>query len=268
MNAPIAAVTGGASGIGEACVREFARQGYRVAVLDRNRDGAERVAGEVDGVAIELDVGDADLIERVAEQVEEMLGPVDAIVNSAGVLQVPVPPEELPLAVFDDVVRINQRGLYLCCTTFGRRMVERGHGAIVNIASISGMLSMPLHAYCPSKAAVISITECLAAEWGPAGVRVNAVSPGYTLTPAVKAAIDRGQRDPDQIARVTALQRLIDPAEIATVCAFLASAGASAITGINIPVDAGLKCGVTWTQYGGLRQPAARAGRPAPRLVA
>ncbi|TDR89867.1 SDR family NAD(P)-dependent oxidoreductase [Enterovirga rhinocerotis] len=255
MSKGVAAITGGASGIGEACAREFAKQGYEVAVLDRNIEGAERVAREIGGKAKALDVGREDEIEAVTAWIEDTMGPVEALVNSAGIIQVPVRPSDLPMSVFDDVVRINQRGLYLCCTSFGHRMVTRKRGAIVNIASISGMVSMPLHAYGPSKAAVVSITECLAAEWGPVGVRVNAVSPGYTLTPAVQGAIERGQRDPAQLSQSAALQRLIDPSEIATVCAFLASPGASAVTGINVPVDAGLLCGVTWTQYGGMRMP-------------
>jgi NAD(P)-dependent dehydrogenase (short-subunit alcohol dehydrogenase family) len=255
MTKKVAAVTGGASGIGEACARVFAEQGWNVAVLDRNLEGAERVAREIGGTAKALDVGNEEEIESVAAWVEAEMGPVEAVVNSAGIIQPPLRPGELPMSLFDDIVRINQRGLYLCCTAFGHRMGTRRSGAIVNIASISGMISMPLHAYCPTKAAVISITECLAAEWGPVGVRVNAVSPGYTLTPAVQGAIDRGQRDPSQLANASALQRMIDPREIATVCAFLCSPGASAVTGINVPVDAGLLCGVTWTQYGGMRMP-------------
>lgn len=179
----VAAVTGGASGIGEACARELARQGYAVAVLDRNRDGADSVAADIGGAAYAVDVGDEHDVERAVAAIESEFGPVVALVNSAGLLQVPVQPAELSMAVFDDVVRVNQRGVYLCCVAFGHRMATRGEGAIVNIASIAGMTSMPLHAYSPSKAAVISITECLAAEWGPAGIRINAVSPGYTLTP-------------------------------------------------------------------------------------
>jgi NAD(P)-dependent dehydrogenase (short-subunit alcohol dehydrogenase family) len=255
----VAAVTGGASGIGEACARALAEQGHVVAVLDRNLPGAERVADEIGGRAYAVDVGDEADVERVVGAIERELGPVASLVNSAGLLQVPVRPAELAMSAFDDVVRVNQRGLYLCCVAFGHRMVSRRAGAIVNIASISGMASMPLHAYGPTKAAVISITECLAAEWGPAGIRINAVSPGYTLTPAVQAAIDRGQRDPADLARTSALQRMIDPAEIAAAVAFLLSPAASAITGINLPVDAGLLCGVTWTQYGGLRQPLSNA---------
>lgn len=256
MSKGVAAITGGASGIGEACAREFAKQGYEVAVLDRNVEGAERVAKEIGGTAKALDVGNEDEIEAVTAWIEDNMGPIEAAVNSAGIIQPPLRPAELPMTLFDDIVRINQRGLYLCCTSVGHRMVTRRRGAIVNIASISGLISMPLHAYCPTKAAVASITECLAAEWGPVGVRVNAVSPGYTLTPAVQGAIDRGQRDPAQLTKAAAMQRLVDPSEIATVCAFLCSPGASAVTGINVPVDAGLLCGVTWTQYGGMRMPA------------
>lgn len=260
MARQVAAVTGGASGIGEACARELARQGYAVAVIDRNLEGADRVAAEIDGLAYGLDVGDEHAVEQTVSAIESEFGPVTALVNSAGLLQVPVRPAELAMATFDEIVRVNQRGLYLCCVAFGHRMVSRRAGAIVNIASISGMAAMPLHAYSPTKAAVISITECLAAEWGPAGLRINAVSPGYTLTPAVQGAIDRGQRDPSVLARSAALQRLIDPGEIATAVAFLLSPAASAITGINLPVDAGLLCGVTWTQYGGLREPLTNLG--------
>jgi NAD(P)-dependent dehydrogenase (short-subunit alcohol dehydrogenase family) len=260
MTRKVAAVTGGASGIGEACVRELARQGYEVAVLDWNLAGAERVAGDVGGRAHRLDVGDEAAVEAAASWIESEIGPLEAVVNSAGILQPPLRPSELPMSTFDDIVRVNQRGLYLCCVAFGHRMVPRRRGAIVNIASISGMTSMPLHGYAPAKAAVISITECLAAEWGPAGIRINAVSPGYTLTPALQDAIDSGRRDPDQLAKTSALQRLIDPAEIASAVAFLLSPAASAVTGVNLPVDAGLLCGVTWTQYGGLRQPLSNEG--------
>jgi NAD(P)-dependent dehydrogenase (short-subunit alcohol dehydrogenase family) len=118
------------------------------------------------------------------------------------------------------------------------------------------MRSMPLHAYAPAKAAVIAMTECLAAEWGPARVRVNAVSPGYTRTPALQAAIDRGERDVSALERNAALGRLVEPAEIARVVAFLASSDAAAITGANIPVDCGWLVAVSWNTYGGLRRPA------------
>jgi NAD(P)-dependent dehydrogenase (short-subunit alcohol dehydrogenase family) len=136
-------------------------------------------------------------------------------------------------------------------------MAARRSGSIVNIASIAGMRSMPLHAYSPAKAAVIALTENLAAEWGPAQVRVNAVSPGYTLTPVIRDAIDRGERDPSRLARNAALGRMVEPEEIAAVVAFLCHPSASAITGANIPVDCGATVAMSWNPYGGLRVPSA-----------
>lgn len=241
---PVAVVTGGASGIGAACCRELARRGWTVAVADLDPAAAFRV-----------DVGDPESVEALAQRVETELGPVAALVNSAGVIQVPLPPEDLPLSAWDDVVRIDQRGTYLASLAFGRRMARRGRGAIVNIASIAGMRSMPLHSYAPAKAAVIAMTECLAAEWGRSGVRVNAVSPGYTRTPALQAAIDRGQRDVSALEENSALGRLVDAEEVARAVAFLASDDSAAITGVNLPVDAGWLVATSWHTYGGLRPP-------------
>ena len=258
MNTPakarISVVTGGASGIGAACVRELAGRGDVVVVVDRDPAKAREVAMEVGGKAYTADVGDENNVEACADAVERECGPVDVLVNSAGIIQVPVRPHDLPMQAWDDVVRVDQRGTYVACVAFARRMIARKRGSIVNIASIAGMRSMPLHAYAPAKAAVIAITECLAAEWGPSGVRVNAVSPGYTLTPALKNAIDRGERDVSSLTANAALRRLVDPAEIARVVAFLASDAASAMTGANVPVDCGWLAGTSWSTYGGLRE--------------
>jgi len=108
---------------------------------------------------------------------------------------------------------------------------------------------MPMHAYAPAKAAVIAITECLAAEWGRSGVRVNAVSPGYTLTPALQAAIDKGQRDVSMLNENSALGRMVSPEEVARAVCFLASEDASAITGANLPVDCGWLVTPSWHTY-------------------
>lgn len=252
--ARISVVTGGASGIGAACVRDLAGKGDFVAVVDRDAAKAKEMAAEVGGKAYAADVGDEGSIAACAEAIERECGPVDVLVNSAGIIQVPVRPHDLPMQTWDDVVRVDQRGTYVACVAFARAMIARRRGSIINIASIAGMRSMPLHAYAPAKAAVIAITECLAAEWGPSGVRVNAVSPGYTLTPALKNAIDRGERDVSSLSANAALRRLVDPAEIASVVAFLASDAASAMTGANAPVDCGWLAGTSWSTYGGLRE--------------
>src|SRR5258706_4209668 len=259
----VAVVTGGAGGIGAACCRELAARGARVALLDRD-ERVHVVAREVNGRAWLVDVADEVALERCAALIEAQLGPVEILVNSAGVIQVPLPPDRLPMASWDEVVRVDQRGRYVAAVIFGKRMAARRRGSIVNIASVAGMRSMPLHAYAPAKAAVIAMTECLAAEWGPAQVRVNAVSPGYTRTPALQAAIDKGERDVSALERNAALGRLVEPAEIARAVAFLASPDAAAITGANIPVDCGWLVAGSWHTYGGLRPAAGSIGEETP----
>ncbi|MGB9118363.1 SDR family NAD(P)-dependent oxidoreductase [Bradyrhizobium sp.] len=254
-SARVCVVTGGASGIGAACARELAANAdAMVVVVDRDLEKAQAVAAQVGGRAYAVDVGDERAVEACAAAIERECGAVDVLINSAGVIQVPLRPHGLPMSTWDDVVRVDQRGTYVACIAFARLMIERRRGSIVNIASIAGMRSMPLHAYAPAKAAVIAITECLAAEWGPAGVRVNAVSPGYTLTPALKGAIDRGERHVSALTANAALRRLVEPEDIARVVAFLASDAASAMTGVNVPVDCGWLVGTSWSTYGGLRE--------------
>ncbi|NIO42622.1 MAG: SDR family oxidoreductase, partial [Burkholderiales bacterium] len=231
--AGIAVVTGGASGIGEACARELAVRGAQVVLLDRE-ESVHTVAGELAGHSFVADVTDDIGLERCAQQIESEIGPVEILINSAGVLQQPLPPDQLSMKVWDEVIRVDQRGTYLASVLFAKYMAGRRRGSIVNIASIVASRSVPLHAYAPAKAAVVAITECLAAEWGPAGIRVNAVSPGHTRTPALQNAIDRGERDVAAIERNNALGRMIEPAEVARAVAFLASSDAAAITGINL----------------------------------
>jgi NAD(P)-dependent dehydrogenase (short-subunit alcohol dehydrogenase family) len=249
----IVVVTGGASGIGAACCEVLAARGWRLVAADIELEGAKAVARRIGGEAVFLDVADEAGAEALAERLNAELGPVRGLVNSAGVIQRPVRPNALDMKAWDHVVRIDQRGTYIACRAFGRRMAARGGGAIVNIASIAGMRSMPLHAYAPAKAAVISMTQCLAAEWGPGRVRVNAVSPGYTRTPALRQAIERGERDLSALENNAALGRLIEPREVALAVAFLLSDDAAAITGINLPVDAGWLVAPSWHTYGGLR---------------
>jgi NAD(P)-dependent dehydrogenase (short-subunit alcohol dehydrogenase family) len=249
----VAVVTGGASGIGEACARLFAIRGARVVVADRREARAAEVASDIGGVAMAVDVARNESVEALATRVEAEVGPTDILVTSAGIAQNPVPPENLPLETYDRVLEVDLRGTYLSCLAFGPRMARRGRGSIITIASITGMRSTPLHSYGPAKAAVINLTAGLAAEWGRSGVRVNTVSPGYTLTPLLRHAIEQGRRDPAILAENSALGRMVEPDEIARAVAFLASAEASAITGINLPVDAGWLTAGPWHTYGGVR---------------
>jgi NAD(P)-dependent dehydrogenase (short-subunit alcohol dehydrogenase family) len=248
----VAVVTGGASGIGEAVSRLCAERGATVVVTDIDAERGNAVASDIGGLFVPMDVGDAGAITAAAERIESETGPVDILVTSAGITQQPLPPEELSQDNWDRVVHIDLRGTWLAAVEFGKRMAVRGHGSIVTIASIAGMRSMPLHAYTPAKSGVIAMTADLATEWGRSGVRVNAVSPGYTLTPLLQNVIDRGERDTANLVGDSALGRMVNPDEIARAVCFLASDEASAITGINLPVDAGWLVAPSWRTYNGI----------------
>ncbi len=249
----LAVVTGGASGIGESCALLLGERGFRVVIADWDSERASAVASAMRATAYAVDVSDAASIEGLAKRIGEECGPVEVLVTSAGITQKPLPPEELPVEDWDRVISVDLRGTYLCCRAFGGGMARRSGGSIVTIASVAGSRSMPLHAYAPAKAAVISMTRCLAAEWGRSGVRVNSVSPGYTLTPLVRDLIARGQRDPSVLEANSAFGRLVEPREVAEAVAFLASDRASAITGVDLPVDVGWLVAPPWSTYGGLR---------------
>lgn len=252
LSGRVAVVTGGASGIGETVVRLCAARGATVVVADVDADRGARLAVEVEGHFVAMDVGSAQDTAAAAAHVESEIGAVDILVTSAGITQPPLPASDLPQELWDRVLHIDLRGTWLTAVEFGTRMASRGRGSIVTVASVAGMRSMPLHAYTPAKAGVIALTADLATEWGRSGVRVNSVAPGYTLTPLLQDVIDRGERDPANLVAESALGRLVHPEEVARAICFLASDEASAITGINLPVDAGWLVTPTWRTYGGI----------------
>lgn len=253
MSGRIVVVTGGASGIGETVCRLFAARGATVVVADRDDTRAADLAKELFGHSISMDVTSEEAVKAAADRIEAEIGPVDVLVTSAGITQPPLPPEELPQATWDDILAVDLRGTWLSATAFGNYMAVRGHGSIVTIASVAGMRSMPLHAYTPAKSAVIAMTADLAAEWGRSGVRVNSVSPGYTITPLLQDQIDRGARDTTTLTNETALGRMVQTNEVAQAVHFLSSNDASGITGVNLPVDAGWLVTPTWHTYNGIR---------------
>jgi len=257
LDGRIAIVTGGSRGIGREMAEGLAEAGASLMLCARREEWLTPTvtAMRVQGFTVEgalCDVAKAADVQSVVDQAIATYGRVDILVNNAGVTWA-AEPEDMTLAQWQKVVDINLTGAFLFAQAAGRDMLKRQWGRIINIASIAGMRSMPMHAYAPAKAAVIAITECLAAEWGRSGVRVNAVSPGYTLTRALQAAIDKGQRDGSLLNENSALGRMVSTEEVARAVCFLASEDASAITGANLPVDCGWLVTPSWHTYGGLR---------------
>lgn len=254
LSGAVALVTGGASGIGLACAKRLSAAGARIVLADRNVDSAQEQAKQLNGLGLELDVGEDSSVAKLLEDCRELVGGVDILVNSAGVLQRTLPPDQLSLKEWDFVSKIDLRGTYLCCATFGTEMAKRGQGCIVNIASVAGMRSGPLHSYGPAKAGVISLTEGLASEWGRSGVRVNCISPGFTQTPALDKGFSTNTLTQADLEGSSALGRLVLAEEIAGAALFLCSPLASAVTGVNLPVDAGYLVATPWAAYGGIRR--------------
>lgn len=253
---PVAAVTGGAGGIGEACVARLRAQGWEVVVLDRDVAQARAVAARHGAIAAEIDIGEADSIEAAAAWVEREVGPCSALAAVAAHLENPHRPEAQDFDEWEAILRVNLTGTFRTLTSFGKAMVARGAGSIVTVGSITAFNSSPLQAYGPTKAGIVNMSRNLAVAWGRSGVRVNCVCPGPTRTPAVEASYARGERDPDVMIRQTALGRLVKPEQVANAIAFLLSEEAGAITGIELPVDAGTLATQLWGLYGGVPQPA------------
>lgn len=249
--AKVAVITGGGGGIGAACASRLAASGWHVVVCDIDGERAQAVAQQVGGSGFTLDIADAGAVEALAKRIETEIGACGALVACAAHLENPHPPEQQDPAQWQRILDVNVGGSFNTCRAFGSRMAERGQGAIVTIASITALGSSPLVAYGPSKAAVIAMTRNLAVAWGRKGVRVNCVAPGPTLTPAVLASHARGERDPQTMIKATALGRLVQPDEIAAPVDFLLSPSAGAITGVILPVDAGVMVTGLWQMYGG-----------------
>jgi len=231
----VAVVTGARGGLGRAIADHLGALGAIVVELDLN-DAQPDANAPFHFKA--CDISDADAVEKVARWVQSEIGPCDILVNNAAVLGDSGPLDCLEPDQWDKIVSVNLRGSMLCAKHFGAHMLETGSGAIVNIASIAAHLPNATTAYGPTKAGLLALTRQIAVEWGPRGVRANAISPGLIRTPMS----DGFYADPQiRVAResVVAQRRIGEPSDIASVVAFLASDASAYVNGQEIIVDGG-----------------------------
>jgi NAD(P)-dependent dehydrogenase (short-subunit alcohol dehydrogenase family) len=248
LDGKIAFVTGGARGIGRAIVEKFAAEGATVTFADIEEDTGRATADELSSAGMPAEFVRADItaeaeVARAIDGVTARHGTIDVLVNNAGV-NAYFDATEMSEADWDRVFAVDLKGAWLCAKYGLRPMKRAGRGSIVNIASIHANLTIAgMFPYAAAKSGLVGLTRSLALEYGPIGIRVNAVLPGYTRTRLVEEWMSK-QPDPVETERRTLanhpLRRMATPAEIANLVAFVASDEASAITGASLAADCGL----------------------------
>ena len=245
LDGRVALVTGGGSGIGRASAHALAQAGAHVAVSDIYEDAARNVAGEIGaGEAHRLDVADEAAVEAVVGAIMGRHGRIDILVNNAG-LGARMPTVDLPTERWRHVLAVNLDGSFFCAREAGRHMVAAGRGAVVNVASIMGLVGgahYPNLAYHSAKGALVNFTRALACEWAAHGVRVNAIAPTFARTRLTEPLL-ADEAMAERLIADTPMGRFAEPEEVAAAILFLSSDAASMITGAILPVDGG------WTAH-------------------
>jgi NAD(P)-dependent dehydrogenase (short-subunit alcohol dehydrogenase family) len=241
----VALVTGGASGIGRATALTFAREGAILVIADRNEDGGQQTVHMItenggEATFVQVDVTSASAVEALISKTVETYGRLDCAHNNAGIASgVPALTADYPEERWHQVIAVNLTGVWLCMKYEIVQMLHQGGGAIVNTASIAGLVGgAGGAAYTASKHGVIGLTKTAALEYATQGIRVNCVCPGYIQTPMTA----RGLSDPERRAQIVArhpLGRVGTPEEIAEAVVWLCSDAASFVTGHAMSIDGG-----------------------------
>jgi 2-deoxy-D-gluconate 3-dehydrogenase len=237
-------VTGASRGIGRVIAVALADAGADVALVARSADGLAETAEAVaaigrKAVVIPTDVTSYDAVAEAAATAIDSLGTVDVVVNNAGGSNFMVPFRDLRLSGWDKLLQLNLSSAVYVCHAFAQHLLERGRGSVINVASVAGVAAAPtMSPYGASKAGLISLTKSLAVEWGQAGVRVNALCPGWTATELNRTLWEDPVLGPATVAS-SAMKRWASAEEMAGPALFLASDASSFMTGQTLVVDGG-----------------------------
>lgn len=247
LDGKVAVVIGGAGGIGEIMAQGLAGQGAKVAVASRNLQKLEAVAKKIqaetksEAAAFQVDISKQQSVDQLADKVVSKFGTVDILVNSQGA-NVKRPAVGFPEADWDLMFEVNVKGTMFACSSFGKIMVEKKKGKVINISSVRGVRATLWggnEGYCATKGAVDMITRALASEWAPYNINVNAIGPLLIKTPLAAATFADPEKLKNYVANVP-MKRIGEPQDLVGICIFLASPASDFITGQIIYLDGGL----------------------------
>jgi gluconate 5-dehydrogenase len=247
LDGKVAVVVGGAGGIGEIMAQGLAGQGAKVAVASRNLQKLEAVAKKIqaetksEAAAFQVDISKQESVDQLADKVVSKFGTVDILVNSQGA-NVKRPAVGFPEADWDLMFDVNVKGTMFACSSFGKIMVDKKKGKVINISSVRGVRATLWggnEGYCATKGAVDMITRALASEWAPYNINVNAIGPLLIKTPLAAATFADPEKLKNYVANVP-MKRIGEPQDLVGICIFLASPASDFITGQIIYLDGGL----------------------------
>ncbi len=243
-----AIVTGASQGIGKSIAEALARNGAKLVLADVRVDQGNAVAESLGASFMRCDISDPEQVRSLIDSTVDRLGKLDIMINNAGINsgrpEDRVTVDKYPDETWRKIIDIDLNGTFYCCKAAAAQMITQGSGSIVNIASIAGVVALRLQiGFVAAKAAIIKMTEAMACELGPLGIRVNTVSPGSTLTEGTRELFYNDKAKADHVLSFMPLRRPGETSEIADAVLFLASDAASYVNGHNLVVDGGWTCG-------------------------